>query len=277
LAPHDAKTVVWCDATPPGLSGVPRAVFEVCSAATLVGSQFFTHHWCEPERQHSQHVDACLTSGKTAAWTAAPLGARCARTRPPHSTGGPNRQSPGLALLSAPMPSGRSRLRYASRKRPFSGPGKLHIVLCRTIVKRHLSPSLRGAAEAIQPAVRRDSGLLPLAALGVAMTGLVSLSPCGRGCLSHKRVHARLRRAMAKAGEGSALNVWRPTPHPARISPMLMLATLSRKGRGKKGTAFAGTTGVASPGPNCHVRTPRMAAFIRGGISITGISGPAFA
>jgi hypothetical protein len=54
------------------MSGVPRAVFEVCSTATLVGSQFFTHHWCEPERQHSQHVDACLTSGKTAAWTAAP-------------------------------------------------------------------------------------------------------------------------------------------------------------------------------------------------------------
>jgi hypothetical protein len=44
----------------------------------------------------------------------------------------------------------------------------------------------------------------------------------GRGCPSHKRVYARLRRAMARAGEGVLLKC----PHPARADA---LATLSRK------------------------------------------------
>src|SRR5690348_10980986 len=37
------------------------------------------------------------------------------------------RKTPGLAQLSAPNASGRPRSRYASRKRPFSGPGDRNI------------------------------------------------------------------------------------------------------------------------------------------------------
>jgi hypothetical protein len=61
-------------------------VFEVCSTATPVGSQFFTHRSERAGNASTRYlVDACLTSGKTAAWTAASFGARCAVMQPPHS------------------------------------------------------------------------------------------------------------------------------------------------------------------------------------------------
>jgi hypothetical protein len=51
-------------------------------------------------------VGACQTPGKTAVWTAAPSGARCALAAATALAPFPlwEKEAPGLALLSAPMP-----------------------------------------------------------------------------------------------------------------------------------------------------------------------------
>jgi hypothetical protein len=109
-------------------------MFEVCSTATPVGSQFLPTARAGRKRQHPQHVDACLTPGKAAAWTAASLGAR---KRPDTATAftlpSYEEKAPGLALLSAPMPFGRSRFK-TPHEAPFVRPDELHIVLYRNVV-----------------------------------------------------------------------------------------------------------------------------------------------
>ena len=85
----------------PSMPGVPRAVFEVCSAITPVGRQFLTHRCggagkpggaelpgTAPARRlapSAAPVDACRAPGKIAAWTAAASGVRLGTPQqPPH-------------------------------------------------------------------------------------------------------------------------------------------------------------------------------------------------
>src|SRR6185437_1953125 len=88
-----------------------------------------------------------------------------------------------------------------------------------------------------------------------------SLSPCGRGCPSHKRVYARLRRAMARAGEGSVPQL-KLRPLTRLAFAIARLATLSHKGRGKvrmwRGHAIHDGPGNRT-GRRAHERYPRQA------------------
>jgi hypothetical protein len=131
-----------------GRPGVPRTVFEACSTVTPVGGTIF-YPPLKADRNASIRQSGRLPDARENRGLDRRARTRvCARSRPPHSHRHPFRDNdaPGLALLSAPNTTGRSRLRYASRKRPCSGPGIPHIVLCRIIVKWLLPPSLRGGS-----------------------------------------------------------------------------------------------------------------------------------
>jgi hypothetical protein len=116
------RNIVIVERDSAGLSGVPRAVFEGLlhghpGGVTIfypplvrAGTPALAACGCLPDIREDRGLDR-------RSWTRV-----CVHLRPPHSHRRPFRDNdaPGLALLSAPMPSGRSRLRYASRKRPLA-------------------------------------------------------------------------------------------------------------------------------------------------------------
>jgi hypothetical protein len=134
----EASRIVGRDSAETG--GVPRAMFEVCSTATPVGSQFFTHRFRRLGRLRSR-PSSRLRAGEVPRTSPSARGrlpdvresrgldrrASGARKRPFAATAPTplalERSSGAGAVVGASHPDGPAFVTL-DRKRPFSGPGK---------------------------------------------------------------------------------------------------------------------------------------------------------